>query len=215
MYQLYYCRGKASLTPHMLLEELGIPFELVNVDVKNNQHKSAEYLALNPVGKIPLLTDGETVISETAAICLYLSDKNPDCNFGPLVGSPQRGEFYQWLFYLTSTLQTELMTYFMPQKYSECGKAEIREQACKNIADTLDLIDNRLRRNRQEGKGPYFLGQDCTVVDLFILMLARWTRDMPYPARARPDFGEYLPRIAYRPEVQRAFATEKIDAPFY
>ncbi len=104
MYQLYYCRGKASLTPHMLLQELDVPYQLIPIDVKNNQHKSPQYLALNPMGKIPLLVDNDTNISETAAICLYLADKHPEKNFAPALGTATRGHFYK-LFSPSGTCQ--------------------------------------------------------------------------------------------------------------
>ncbi len=103
MYLLYYCRGKASLAPHMLLEELDVPFRLVPIDVKNNQHKTLQYLALNPFGKIPLLIDNELKISETAAICLYLADRHPEKNFAPIPASYARAPFYKWLFFLTTS----------------------------------------------------------------------------------------------------------------
>jgi len=215
MYQLYYCRGKASLTPHMLLEELNVPYALVPVDVNNNQHKSPAYLTLNPAGKIPLLIDNGVVISETAAICLYLIDKHPEKNLAPTVGTVERAEFYKWLIYLTNTLQTELMIYFRPQKYSLIDDVNIKHNAYRNIAAMLDIIENALVANHAKNKGPYLLGEECSAVDLFILMLARWTRDFASPARARLRFSEYLQRVSSRPAVLRTFEAEEIHSPYY
>ena len=80
MIQLYYHPGNASLAPHMLLEEIGDPFELVFVDRANAAHKSPEYLKLNPNGQIPVLVDGGSVVYEAAAICLHLADRYPDAD---------------------------------------------------------------------------------------------------------------------------------------
>ena len=73
MLQLHYYPSNASMAPHLLLEELGVPYELKLVDRTREAHKSAEYLRLNPNGLIPVLVDGELVLYETAAICLHLS----------------------------------------------------------------------------------------------------------------------------------------------
>ena len=83
MIQLYYHPGNASLAPHMLLEEIGAPFELVLVDRANAAHKSPEYLKLNPNGQIPVLVEGDFVLYEAAAICLYLADRYPDAKLVP------------------------------------------------------------------------------------------------------------------------------------
>lgn len=215
MYRLYYCRGKASLAPHMLLEELAIPYQLIPIDVKNNQHKSPQYLALNPIGKIPLLIDKETRIAETAAICLYLADQYPEKNFAPGQGTAERGPFYQWLFFLSNTLQTELILYFNPQRYGKSNSEGIKQRAGENIAGMLDLIENQLRENFLNARGPYFFGNNCTVVDLMLLMLARWTSDMAYPARDRTHFSAYLALVAARPAVRRTFDAENILAPYF
>ncbi|MFO1200702.1 MAG: glutathione S-transferase N-terminal domain-containing protein [Burkholderiaceae bacterium] len=77
MLRLHYYPGNASLTPHVLLEELGVPYEPVLVDRTRDAHKSPEYLRLNPNGQIPVLVDGELVLYETAAICMHLADTHP------------------------------------------------------------------------------------------------------------------------------------------
>ena len=114
MYKLFYYPRNASWAPHLVLKELGVDHELILVDRKTNAHKSADYLALNPTGRIPTLIDGELVIFESAAICLHLCDQHPQSNLAPKIGDPFRAEFLQWLFYLNSTLQPELMVYFTP-----------------------------------------------------------------------------------------------------
>lgn len=215
MYQLYYCRGKASLAPHMLLEELAVPYQLIPIDVKSNQHRSPQYLALNPLGKIPLLIDKEMRISETAAICLYLADQHPEQHFAPKPGTVERGPLYQWLFFLTNTLQTELMIYFNPQRYGEIDQEGVKAHAYENISSMLELIENQLRENQLTARGPYFFGENCSVVDLMLLMLSRWTSDMAYPARSRSYFAEYLTLVAARPAIRRAFAAENIIAPYF
>ena len=87
MITLHYYPGNASFTPHVLLHEIGAPFELQLVDRARGEHKSAAYLALNPNGQIPVLVDGDLVLYETAAICLHLVDTHPAAGLAPAVGS--------------------------------------------------------------------------------------------------------------------------------
>ncbi len=128
MVALYYYPSNASLMPHMLLREIGAPFELRLVDRRENAHKSAEYLRLNPNGLIPVLVDGDLVLFETAAIVLHLVDKHPEANLAPLVGTPERAQFYKWLVHLTNTPQTEYITYYYPERRarSEAAIAEVK-----------------------------------------------------------------------------------------
>src|SRR5512147_2099139 len=107
MFTLHYFPGNASLIPHLLLEELGLPFELALVDRGHQAHKSPAYLKLNPNGLIPVLVesgraDGELVLYETAAICLHLLDTRPDCGLAPAQGTAARAHFYKWLMWLTN-----------------------------------------------------------------------------------------------------------------
>lgn len=101
MYKLFYFPRNASWAPHLLLAEMAVDYELVLVDRKTNAHKSNDYLALNPTGRIPTLADGDLLIFESAAICLYLCDQHPETHLIPKVGDPNRARFYQWLFILT------------------------------------------------------------------------------------------------------------------
>ena len=98
---LHYYPSNASVTPHILLHELGVPFALQLVDRRVQAHKSPEYLRLNPNGLIPTLVlrdaQGEQVLYETAAIVLQLVDLHPQAGLAPLPGTRERGEFYKWL----------------------------------------------------------------------------------------------------------------------
>ena len=109
MITLHYYPGNANLTPHMLLEELGVPFELVLVDRVNGAHKSAEFLKLNPNGRIPVLVDGDLVLFETAAICLHLVDTHADAHLAPPLATPERAHFYKWLIWSSNTLHAMLI----------------------------------------------------------------------------------------------------------
>jgi glutathione S-transferase len=213
MYQLYYFPGNANLAPHILLEEIGVDYELVLVDRNKNEHKSPAYLKLNPTGRIPVLIDGGLVLYETAAICLHLADRHAGAGLAPVLGSNERAEFYKWLVYLTNTVQAELLLYFYPERLADdaVAAAQIKAHAESRTGDMLDLIEAALAA----GPGPFLLGTQYRAVDPYLLMLSRWTRGMRNPARKRPHLGRFLETMMARPATQRAFAAEGIAAPFY
>jgi glutathione S-transferase len=213
MYQLYYYPGNANLAPHIVLEEIGAPYELVLVDRNKNAHKSAEYLKLNPTGRIPVLVDGDLVLFEAAAICLHLADRHPEAALAPALGSVERAECYKWLMYLTNTLQAELITYYYPERLSDdpAAAAQVKAHAENRMGGMLDIVEAALAAHG----GPYLLGERYSVVDPYLFMLSRWTRYLANPARSRRHLGRYLENMVTRPAVQRAFAGEGLAAPFY
>ena len=114
MYKLYWGRGGANMAPHAALEEIGVPFELVELDFDRNEHKGAEYRKLNPNARVPTLIHDGKVMYESAAILLYLCERHPDANLMPAPGAPERGQFLQWLFFFTNTVQEEMMHWWHP-----------------------------------------------------------------------------------------------------
>lgn len=206
--KLFYFPGNANLAPHMVLEELGVPYELVLVDRAQNAHKSAEYMKLNPMGRIPTYVDGDLVISETAAICLHLADKHH--MLAPKLGTAERGRFYSWLMYLTNTVQAELIFYFYPEKIAQgdAARAEIKSSEEARVSGMFDTIEQELADGR-----PYLLGNTYTILDPYLLMLGRWTRGMKRPARTLPKVGAYMNRLLERPAIRRTFEQEGLKAP--
>ena len=210
MITLHYYPGNASFTPHVLLHEIGAPFELQLVDRPQGAHKSPAYLALNPNGLIPVLVDGDLVLYETAAICLHLCDTHPAAGLAPALGSAERAHFYKWLAWLTNTLQAALVIYFYPERWADepSAIAQVKAHAEAKIGVMLDQLDAELAV-----RGPWLLGADFSALDLYALVLCRWTRGFSRPARSLPHLGPYLQRLLARPAVQRALTTEGIVAP--
>ena len=214
MIQLHYYSGNVSLVPHLLLEELGVPFTLVLVDRARQAHKSPEYLTLTPNGLIPVLVlatpEGELVLYETAAICLHLLDTHPEAALAPAPCTLARAHFNKWLIWLTNTLQAALIIYFYPERWADdaAAIAQVMAHAEARIGAMLDQLDAELA-----ARGPWLLGAGFSAVDLYAFVLCRWTRGFTRPARSLPHLGPYLQRLLARPAVQRAFATEGIGAP--
>ena len=216
MIQLHYFPSTASMVPHILLEELGLPYERVLVDRVHGEQKRPAYLALNPNGLISVLTEGELVLYETAAIALHLCDTHLESGLAPALGTPERAHFYKWLMWLTNTLQSTLVVYFYPERWVDAGNAdgaaELQRHAEERIGALLDQVEAELARHGR----PWLLGDAYSALDPYLFTLCRWTRDFALtpPARKRPHLGGLLQRMLARPAVQRTLRNEGLEAPF-
>jgi glutathione S-transferase len=216
MIQLHYDPGTAAMVPHILLEELGAPYERVLVPRSDKAHKQPAYLRLNPNGLIPVLVDGDLVVYETAAILLHLCDTHADAQLAPPLATAERAGFYKWLMWLANTLHATLIVYFYPDRWvnegNATGAAEVKLHAERKVAGLLDQLDSELRRHGQ----PWFGGAQYSALDPYVFTLCRWTRNFAHerPARDREHLGPYLKRMLERPAVQRVLATEKLSPPF-
>jgi glutathione S-transferase len=208
MYQLHYFPANANAAPHMLLEELGVKYDLLLIDRAKNAQKSKEYLKINPNGRIPTLVDKDLVLFEAAAIVLHLVDQHPDAGLAPKVGTPERAKFYQWLTFLTNSLQEELMIWQYPNRLAgddAAATAVVKRGAEARASAFLDVIEDHLKAN-----GPLFLGDKLSAVDFYLTMLARWTRPMHNPPRSRPNIAKLLDKVTALPSVRRAYEREGI-----
>jgi glutathione S-transferase len=212
--QLHYAPGNASMTPHVLLEELGVPFELKRVDREHGAHKSPAYLKLNPNGLIPVLVDRDLVLYETAAIVLHLIDSHPEAGLAPAVGTTERAHFYKWLVWLSASLQSQMPIYFYTDRYvapgNTAGAAEVKALTERRIEGLIDQIDAHLAAHG----GPWMMGERYSALDPYAWMLCRWTRSAKRPARTLPHVGPFLQRMLERPALQRVIAREGLSQPW-
>jgi glutathione S-transferase len=204
MYTLYYAPGAANMAPHAVLEEIGAPHKLVKLDLSAGDHNKPDYLKLNPKGRVPLLTDGDYVLSESAAIILFLIDRHPASGLAPQ-DPHARGHLYQWLLYLTNTLQPTFLEYFYAERWFEdkAQQAALKTLSEKRLGEMFAYIDASLA-----ARGPYLLGRDFSAVDLFLHMLVRWSRWLDKPAYRYPAIRRCTDLVKARPAVQRMMKAE-------
>lgn len=202
MYKLFYSPGTASMVIHQLLIELKQPFELVFVDFAAGQQKSAEFLLLNPQGRVPVLVDDSIVICESAAILLYLTDKHQQ--FAPLSTDASRAIFLQQVIYLTNNLAPQLRQWFYPQDlgFDDYPDA-VRLQLQHNIEQIWQQLAEQLTKH-----GPYLLGEQFSSADLLLTMYMRWSRNMPKTALAWPALQRLADMTRARPSWLELYQQE-------
>ena len=202
MYILYGGRFTRALITEMVMIEGGIAYELRRVDTLKGEHRSPDFLAINPAGMVPvLITPSGAILTETPAINLYLADEHGLTDFAPRPEEAERGAFLSGLFNLAGDLEPVMKQYFYPHRYVlraedvPAMKAKTRDLAL----DRLGLIDRRLGET-----GPYFLGERFSLVDL---TLAYWATNL--------DFGDALaPFEALKHCVELVAARPKLGAKF-
>jgi glutathione S-transferase len=200
MYTLYYSPGSASMAPHGVLEESGAAYTLARVDMAANKHKDAAYLKLNPHGRVPtLVVDGKQPIYEATAICLFIADRHPSAGLAPAVTDLARGLYYQWMAYLTNTLQATCLLLYYPERNTAnpAHAAEVKAQAETQIMDIWSKLDKAL------AKGPYLLGAHFSAADIYLHMLYSWM-DPPMQMESRyPNVARSAGLVAARPAIMR------------
>jgi glutathione S-transferase len=212
MMRLHYYPGFISLAPHIVLEEIGLEYELSFVNLHKGPNKTPSYLALHPDGLVPVLESDGLALYESTAIILYLVELNGGTKFIPAQGSSLRPQFHKWLMWLSTALHANLSLYLHPNKVAASVEAqtEVRGAAEQRVNAQIDRVEEEL--NRQGG--PWLLGDTYSATDAYLFTLARWTRGMPRPAASRPQLGNYLRRMIDRPAVQRAHAQEHLAQPW-
>lgn len=211
MFTLFYYPNNASLVPHILLKHLNLDHKLELVDRKSQAHKSEQYLKLNPTGRIPTLAHNDFILQESAAIALYLNQCATDEPSLVPIEPQQKAIFDQWLMYLTSTLQSELMIYFYPDKHcpNKDQHNSISLQQEQRIAEMLSYIDQRL------SKHSFVAGNQLTICDFFLFMLCIWADEIAKPPMSFNCLAAHLKQLVTLDSVQQVCKIEGIDLSIY
>jgi len=197
MIKLYWSPRSRSFTTIWLMEESGLPYERVLTDISTGAQKAPDYLKINPMGKVPALTDGDAQLAEAAAICAYIADRYPETRLAPATTDPNRARYLQWLFFSPSCIEPALIQLFtkleVPASTAAWGSA----------AQVFDVLDAELQ------KGPWMLGDQFSAADITIGSGLNYAVRVFKMVPPRPSFDAYIDRCVARPAFQRA---EKIAA---
>jgi glutathione S-transferase len=202
MLKLYHSPQSRSTRPRWLLEELGVPYEVVRVDLQAGEQKRPEYLKINPNGAVPALVDGDLTLFESAAICQYLAYSFPEKRLAPPVGTPARGLYYQWIHYAMSGLEPPILTIFMHtmRKPETERLPALVPEARGQLTAALAVVERAL-----DGR-PFILGNDFTAADVLVGSMLGWARRMRIIGDELPNVSGYVGRVTQRPAFRRASA---------
>ena len=187
-YRLHYAPDNASLIVRLALEELRQPYTPVLVDRATQAQRSPAYLALNPAGRIPVLETPDGPVFETAAILLWLAERHGA--LFPPPGDPARGRALQWLFYLSNTPHALMVPLFYVHRVApEPAWPEVRAKLARRVTEALTVLDGAA-----DDAGPFFLGADLSLIDLYCPALLRWSQLYPTVSPGWLDLSA-LPRL--------------------
>jgi len=209
--RLYYATGACSLAPHIALEEAGDRFELSRVDLAANQQNSAEFLRLNPKARVPTLTDGDWVLTEAPAILRYIAARHPAAGLWPW-DPRQEARCAEWLAWISSTIHVSAGHVRRAARYASDPRAveDVAATAKKTCRELWQTVEARI------GEGPWAIGERYSVADPYLLVYWMWGRSplLGYDmAHDFPQWTAHARRLAARPAVQRAFASEGLALP--
>ncbi|SNY44987.1 glutathione S-transferase [Arsukibacterium tuosuense] len=176
-----------------LLEELNVPYT-VKVLEYGAEIKSAEFLALNPLGKVPVITHGDLVVTETAAICAYLADYFADKQLAPATDSPKRGTYYRWLFFAAGPMEMATTAKAYDWRIDD---ENVQAVGCGFYQDMLNTLETALNN------GPYICGEQFTAADVYVGSHIGWGIQFK-TVEERPAFTAYVQRLYAREAAMRA-----------
>jgi glutathione S-transferase len=178
-----------------MLEELGVPYELVTVDLDAEENRRPDYLLVHPLGRVPALVDGDVTVFESIAICMYLADRFPERGLAPSAASPLRAAYYQWLLFCPSTIEPAIGRW--AQHGGEVPEAE-REKARIRFGAAAEVLARTLAASE------YMLGAGFSTVDVIVGSNLRWARTVGL-LDGRDELSRYVDRLLARPAARRVF----------
>lgn len=176
-----------------MLEEVGADYE-VAIKEFGGSIKAPDYLAINPMGKVPALVDDGVVITEVAAICAYLAERFPQKNLAPAIGSPARGTYLRWMFFVAGPLE---MATSAKAFHWRIDTENAQAVGCGFIDDAINAMELAIKN------GPYICGDQFTTADVLAASYLGWEMQQKV-IEERPAFREYVSRMEKRPAAVRA-----------
>ncbi|WP_110674842.1 glutathione binding-like protein [Salinicola sp. RZ23] len=211
--KLFYAPGACSLASHIALEEVGAEFEAVRIDTAAGEQRSADYLRINPKGRVPALAVGETVITENPAILRYVSQRFPESVLWPST-LLEDARCAEWLAFLASGVHPIYAHVRRPERYAtgDAAKADVVETARRSTRELFEMIEARLA----ERPDAWALGERYSVADAYLFVFWQWGAGAVLGYDMASDFpawSQHARRMLARPAVGRALAREGLDIP--
>ena len=206
-YRLYAHKNSYAMTTHLMLEELELEYDVVWFNVHDPETFPKEFLALNPNARVPVLVTPHGPVYESAATLLYLSEHHNN-RFMPIDSNAKRARAQQWLIYLMSTFQPEVLIQFNAQRYfpdDTTLQSALKSASLRELEVIWKIIEDTLKN------GPYFLADEFTICDILFLMQAIWKENQPSDMTLYPNSVRMMLTAFERPAVQRILEVHQIQ----
>ena len=201
MLTLYYSKGSVALAPHIVLEETGATYATERIDFAKDEQKDARYLAVNPKARVPALVTDRGILTEAAAIMLFVAQTYPDAGLAPT--DPHELAVAQGFnLYLAATVHVAHAHGGRAARWADDAEAQVhmRAKVSENMAACADLIMTHYL------KGPWVLGEQYSMCDAYLFTMCRWFGSDGVDLRAFPAIERHFAAVEARPAVQRVLA---------
>jgi glutathione S-transferase len=208
MLKLYYAPGTCALASHIALEEVGAPYSAERLNFKNSQQTSADYLKINPKGRVPALVTDSGVLTETPAILVYIAQTFPKANLAPSGDPMMFAQMQSINSYLCSTVHIAHAHKMRGPRWArqETSLADMKSKVTENMAACFALIE------RDMLKGPWVMGEQFTICDPYLYTVGLWLEGDGVDLATLPKVAAHRKRMSERSAVQKVMAEEKVAA---
>ena len=205
MLTLYYAPGTCALATHLALEYAGVPYEAVRLDFKAQQQRSADYLRINPKGRVPALVTGRGVLTETPALLQYVAQAFPEAKLAPLDDAFQLARMNEFNSYLCSTVHVAHAHGARGYRWSDDAAAieAMKKKVQQNMSECFGLIDSQMLQ------GPWVLGERFSTSDLYLYTVGRWLEGDQVDVQRFPKVADHFRRMEDQPQVRKVLAAQK------
>jgi len=203
-YQLFYALGSAAMGTRVMLEEIGVPYELIESTKDRTKPRPPEQMAINPNGWLPVLKWEDSAMYECAAITVFLCDRHPEARLAPALDDPTRGLYLQTLVYFSNSVQNAFQLNYYPDRFADTPEDEpsAQKRGIRRLRETWGIVNDQIGDNR------WMLGERFSALDIYLFMLTTWLRS----SRGHPAVSEFpnVERIAQsvllRDSIQLVYA---------
>jgi glutathione S-transferase len=202
MLKLFYAPGTCALASRIALEDAGAEYEIVRVDFSKQEQRSPDYLKINPKGRVPALSTGKGILTETAAILSYIAQTFPDARLAPLDDAFAFAEMQAFNSYLASTVHVNHAHGRRGSRWAddEASLADMKRKVSETMAAAMELIEHGML------EGPWVLGENYTVADPYLFTIAGWLKGDGVDIDTLPRIKDHMQRMSERDSVRRALA---------
>lgn len=203
--KFYYAPKTCALATHLALERIAAPYEAIALDFANQAQRSAEYLAINPKGRVPVLETEEGVLTETPALLLYLCQCFPEANLAPLANNFALAKMQAFNSYLCATVHVAHAHRVRGIRWADDPVAieDMKRKVPQTMGDCMELIENKML------EGPWVMGEQYTVADMYLYTISSWLEGDSVDLTKIPRVMAHYARMEEDPVVKRITALYK------